>query len=419
VERVLQAVQKESIDDLEGDSNLWLTEDAIEISKIAFRTWQRAVGKDKTVREMLTLLIRSDKYAIEWSSLRSHLAPSRLQSPNGHSFGTISFSIGTLWAAAYGPPFGDELDLAEETRARALALLNGDLPLMTNESSQPPGARASGRHVVTGPRHALREWVRCPDQTQDHRLIVVGELPRSGLHPVAFVSPGDQSGVWYSQEKPLVFKENIAFAAYLYLGNPSGIGHGEPDFESGLVYKVKLFALEHPWPFKEDKYNRTDFDEATLENELKARRIVAWSPFDKEWELSKGHHSVSRLTPAIDKITIAARSSPTVEPVLVPPAFTRVSPVTVSWVGVGPSVVEVRHAKGRDALVARRTIAGIDGTKRVILSLAPEIPPGVPMNSMIHLKDGPDLYRVKLYPSRPRRFLDPLHELWVNVKMPS
>ena len=414
----------------------WVTEAARNLAKQILQSWKddfRSSANDEPVRTLLTDAVMSkNSKPIDWPSLMRHLS----RAPhNSDTFGTVQLTVALIHAAANGIPSRYGVNgsitirsLPPDVKRQAQELwhgsITGDTPLTSPRPASPmtvaveptPGAPsvASSRIV---------DWVQCPSPTADYRVVVVGELPQRGLHPVAFVNPGHQEGIWYAQEKPLVFKQGVAFCAYLNLGNPLGVGYPStqssqseqpaPPFPT-LDYFLKIYALEDPWDFSEPKLYRKAYEEDELESSLRGRHVKFCWPAADSWRPSDNPKKIQRDPPAIDSVYVSDAANP---PKLleIPAELNLVSPVTLSWSANEPSYVEVRKALDHDRYVEQLSVVPIAGRCRAILAIQPYVVRNPPTLSVLVLPER-GFYRIKLFPKRPRRFLDPLHELWIHIE---
>jgi len=243
------------------------------------------------------------------------------------------------------------------------------------------------------------EVVSCLDNTQDHRVLIVGELPRlGGQHPVLFVQPGDRQQHWYSQDAPLVC--GSAFASVIYLGNPRWLGHS-PRARRPTHYQIALYAFDQPWPHED--HGRTAFTNERLKELTKGRSPI-WTK------------RVERLPPAVAELLLEDGGGTVLDWEHVPREFHARSPVRLSWKGSGPVRVEVRATKEAvaDELVAPpRSFGSADGTPaRLVIALQDG---SSSEETDVILVPEPGLYRVKLYAAaKSRALLDPF-EIWLHL----
>lgn len=273
----------------------------------------------------------------------------------------------------------------------AAALLGKKVEDIT-KAEPPPGRKLPANK--RGPRLN----VSYPTRIADHRAVIVGEIPPD-LHPAVFIKPDVQPGegetYWYPQfgtkRKHNPLRIGAAFACFAHFGNPNWIGH----VEKSLMYHVRVYALEEPWPYNSNRLSQTDLDE----------KIAALKPH--------GHLEleVERSSPVVS-VTVTDHA---VSPDRKKPAqwFQRMekipcsAPVQISWEGPSDMHIEIRRAVGDEEVVSQ--LVG----NPVALTL-----PGCPASrSANHLPlPGPDLYRVRLYPLR-YAFVDPIYEWWLDVSL--
>lgn len=398
---------------------------------------------------------------IDWESLRKRFSRKKAL-PHGDTLGTVHLAVALIHAGANGVPSGMGtnrgkviLDLPDEIVEQAKKLWAGSLvltsathstlhhqetaPKEVAAESVPPPPTAPGNLLpavaiieqtssapppVSTRSSPPLDWVRCPSSTADYRLVIVGELPQRDLHPVAFVNPGHQPGTWYAQEKPLVFKQGRAFCAYLNIGNPLGIGFrkrtaktpndGEVAAVRPLKYFIKVYALEQPWEFRDDSMYRKAFPEGELLKILAEHEVRAWWPAADSPKPSTAPWLIERNPPAIDDVKFQDAETP-LKRLEIPAEVTLVAPATLSWTAAERSHVEVRKAFDHDRLVTRIKVGHVAGKCSVLLTTKSTKVRETSSRPVLKLQAG-EFYRIKLYPERPRRFLEPLHEVWIRIQ---
>jgi hypothetical protein len=231
--------------------------------------------------------------------------------------------------------------------------------------------------------------VNCPSTHSDHRLVIVGQLPRAQLFAAVFVSPQHDPETWYPQSDPDPIRAGVAFACHASLGHPHGIGH-TTDPPLPVRCELRIYALERRWAHGRNAVKTSD-----LEAMIGQLGVVAM----------RGQ-SVTRSAAEIENAVIAD-STGTIS-FGIRGVVRCSSPVTLTWKGGGGRAQVFRLGRP-DQLVFQDVVAN-----RLVLDL--EHPgPGVggSARDVIGLP-APGLYHVKLYSLR-RSFLDPHHELWLDV----
>jgi hypothetical protein len=262
--------------------------------------------------------------------------------------------------------------------------------LTTTVPSSP--TRAASRRGTRGIESTDEAFeVNCPSVVHDHRFVVLGQLPRSRLHPLVLIQPQDGTRLWYPQTgKHNPLRAGRAFSCFVRLGNPGGIWHTK---KLPLDAKVRVLALENEW--------RADRSERMSDLELGERLGELGVVADKESFVSRA--SIESLEPALhdhgrfDDSPLAFDE---------PRARVCVAPVTLVWKG-GAAFVEVREGSG-DRLLHEGTAA----SGATLVLRGGKAPP--PNASVVFELDEPGRYRLRLYPAT-RSFVDPPYEWWLEV----
>lgn len=391
----------------------WILDVAAALSRVALDQWRCCVVHGNMHDHASVELVaaagsrraasRDDENKMTWEGLVKRCdkmcsyAPDQLEA--------VELAVALLHAAVCGEVVlssRETVRFSEQLRVLARQLIAGKVTTRerpgtaerrrSRQSFEPPpvSERASGSFDA-----------RCLYTAVDHRALVVGELPRLGLHPIIVVRPQNQPDHWYLQEAPIV--KGRAFGGLVYFGNPGLIGH--PGDESNIYY-LKVLALEQEWHPQSDR--RAPLDEDALE--AIAKRGVVW-PSDQP----AGHAVVRAVPPLkelhIDAERIAIIASPNDHAVTlpIPLYYSCTSPVTLSWTGIGPILVEVRRADG-DVLVTE-PIKCLS-SDRVVLAAAGSAPVS---GMVIALPRGNETYRVKIYPVKREIKIDPIIEVWLKI----
>jgi hypothetical protein len=267
------------------------------------------------------------------------------------------------------------IDLA----ARVLRRPKGELTELANPSAgalapaKSPSARTVAFHVD------------CPDIFFDHRLVLVGQLPREGLVPAVVVQPQDGTRLWYPQASAICVKQ--AFAALVHIGNPFGIGHlQDPPFP--VEARIRIYVLSAPVDL-----GPNPIAGRVLTNKL--RNAVVGRPWSK---------TVTRPSTGMRSLQVLDEQGRVDPPG--PQILRCKAPVALRWEGDSNARVEVRSAI-RD--VRRFDLAVTNG---LVLTRGARNP--WPELRAVKLPRS-GLYRIKVYAAGWRTFVDPLHEWWLDI----
>lgn len=236
--------------------------------------------------------------------------------------------------------------------------------------------------------HPPRIEASVPKTVTDHRAVIIGQLPRSGLFPAVLVQPQDGQRYWYPQiagkHNPL--RVDRAFGCLAHFGNPGSIRFPE---DVALEFEVRVYALEREWP--SDDADR--LDENGLQNRLQDLGPVGVKEY-----------IVRREIASLDKITLADGTGET--QLLGPTKMIRcIPPITISW--RGPQAhAEVRRGVDDHQEYCRETASSL----RILLG-DPTSPnrPGICVLGQI------GKYRLRLYPEK-FTFIDPPYEWWFDIR---
>jgi hypothetical protein len=233
----------------------------------------------------------------------------------------------------------------------------------------------------------------------DHRQVILGQLPQSNLFPAVFVYSSDLRR-WFPQHDLVRVKKQggLAFVCNARFGNPHGIAH-MPSATGPFPWRgeVRVYALT-----SEPDKKRTPpvFTEKQLD-----RWAAGHGPVGKAATLP-----VIRDEPPIMSILVESSHAKGREWVFPPERASCSFPVVLTWRTRHTIHFEIRKTPTDEVVVKESVLK--DGKVRIVDAASAEpFEPGVKHVAL----PGDGTYRLRSWGLR-KPFLDPELELWLEIK---
>lgn len=362
LDKIIDVAQQVSGDAADRRDFLSREVDADLLSDIDPDVAQPAPAQIDCLRSFLTFAKEADLVGLKWSTVQGYLFPKH--PCNDRTLQLVSHLL--------RPP---------------------DVEALTTLTSSP--STAADPHASTG--GLLIDW---HERIDDHRQVILGQLPRANSFPAVFVFSADRKQ-WYPQHDLVRLGEpgGLAFVCNARFGNPHGIGHVPPPDEDKFPWKgkVRVYALASK-PKKDEK-----IPAVLTDDELKK-----W--VERFGEADSKEIPVTRDWPLIASIVVEGdrnRAAWTFRP---PECVRRSFPLNLSWQTHGTVFYEIRKAPTDEVVVPDGSVRGELKMQIVDKASTEPVPPGVRRVGL----PGVGIYRLRYWGMR-KSFLDQETELWFEI----
>jgi hypothetical protein len=367
---------------------------ALDVLRDIIDTAQQLAGDAEDKREFGGRTINDRNFAARVASCADQQTPAIKRLRSFLAFATEAKLAELAWASV------ERLLSASRTCTKRTIELVAHLLNMrpedvrTTTSVARSGGTASHHQAPRG--SLLVDWHETID---DHRQVILGQLPEADLFPAVFVFSADRNQ-WYPQHDLVRMKKRggLAFVCNARFGNPHGIGHvPKPDKKPFPWYgKVRVYALGEE-PQKE-----------RIPAVLSDDQLDRWA--SEHRVASQTETPVKRDWPPIASIVVEGhreRDEWTFHP---PECVTCTFPLNLSWRTRTTVYYEIRKAP-TDEVVHEGDVRDDCQMRIVDKASSLPMPPGVERVPL----PGPGIYRLRYWGMR-KSFLDQELELWMAIK---